>query len=385
MGALDQMVARFQAVSAGWEPALQGYALDLFGLLAVIQFVWAMIRIALQRGDFADVLAVLVNQIIYLGLFYWLLTTTTTWGPDIINSFRQAAAHASGGTQMLTPSAVFAAGVNIAGTIMAQVSIMHPGATVGFIICGLVVLACFAWIAATMILVLAQSFFVANAGVILMGFGGSAWTQDLAISVIRTTLAVGVRLFALQLVASVGTAFVQQWSQQFNAVTAQSIMIEIGQALVLAVLTKTIPDMFGQMVGGANFAHGGALFGAGAAAVGVAAGAAGAAGYIAAGAVGTGALAGSAARLAGTQMAGRDAAGSAPSSRIGRAASLVGMTAGNVASAAATDIGRRLSGQGAFHGMSVWRQNADLTERNRLMTEDQAAPPPPPPPTSTPP
>ena len=78
---------------------------------------------------------------------------------------------------------------------MAEMSIWSPAASVGLIIAGLVIEACFAVIAACMVLALVESYLVISMGVIFMAFGGSRWTNDLAISTVRYTLSVGAKLF----------------------------------------------------------------------------------------------------------------------------------------------------------------------------------------------
>jgi type IV secretion system protein TrbL len=341
---IDQIVSQFQTAMAGWGGRLQAVAMDLFGILAIIQFAWALIRLALRRADLSEILAELVTQIIFIGLFYWLLTTTTLWAPAIINSFRQAAGIA-GGMAVLTPGDVFKAGLNIGSLILSQISMWSPSATAGLIVAGICVMLCFGFITATMVLVLVDSYFIASTAVLFMGFGGSSWTQEIAVAVVRQTLGIGARLFALQLVVSIGMTFIQQWSASFNNVTSTSMLIEIGQAFVLAVLCKMIPDRAQSIVGGASFAHGGALIGTAAGAVGATMIAGRVAAGVATSLAGAGAAAYGAANLASTQMARRSARGTAPGSTMGRVATTVGLAGKNLASGVGRDIGRRLSGQ----------------------------------------
>jgi type IV secretion system protein TrbL len=374
---IDTIVARFQAVTNGWEAGLQAIAQNTFAILATLQLFWAMALLAFRRADFSEFVAALVNQIMFIGLFFWLLTTTTTWGPAIIASFRQAGGTASG-TAVLTPGDVFRVGVDIAGQIWAQITVWSPGASAGLAIAALIVLACFAWIVLTMVTALVESYFVISGGVLLMAFGGSTWTKDIAVGVVRNVFGIGAKLFALQLVTSVGGAFIQQWGAQFNEITARGVMIEICQALVLAGITKTIPDMFQRMVGGIGTANGGAILGAAAGLTSATVMLATAATKMATAVAGTGAVTGAGAALSSSQMAARVAAGTAPATAAGRAAGLISATARNVGSAISTDIGRRLSGQGSRFGQSGFRQAADLNERQRLLQEQATAPVPPP-------
>jgi type IV secretion system protein TrbL len=368
---LDQIVAQFQAKSAGWESALTSFALNTFAILAGIEMAWTAFKLAFRAADVSEWLAEIVNQILFLGFFLALLENSVTWGQAIVNSFRQAASAAGGSG--LAPSDVFAAGVNLAQKIISQITIWAPTSSVGLIIAGLVVEVCFALIAAFMVLALVESYLVISSGVLLMAFGGSRWTKDLAVSTVRYTLSVGAKLFALQLLVSIGNGLIQQWAATFNDVTAQSLCILVGCSIVLLALVKVLPETMQRIVNGSSMANGSAL-------VGAAAAVSGAVGVATLGALGAGSVMGNAVRLAGTQVDAADASGGdAPQrSRISRAAAMTGYTAGNLVSAPLADVGRRLSGQQPRHGLATWRMNADLTNRNRLLQGDSSKPPPPP-------
>ncbi len=372
---LDQIVDEFRLRSAGWEATLQGFAINTFGILASIELAWAAFRLAFRGSDVSEWLAELVNQILFLGFFYALMENSVTWGTAIVSSFREAAS-AAGGTG-IAPSNVFAAGVTLAGKVMSQMSLWSPAASVVLAIAGLVIEVCFALIAAFMVLALIESYLIISMGVIFMAFGGTRWTKDFAVSTVRYTVSVGAKLFVLQLLVSIGTGLITQWAQTFNDVTANSLCILVGCAIVMLALVKVLPETMQRIVNGSSMANGSALVGA-AAAVGGAVGMAGLE------MVGAGKMVGSAVQLAGAQVDAADAktaevsGGAAPQrSRFGRAAAMTGYTVGNLASAPLDDIGRRLSGQGSRHGAATWRMGADLDNRRRLLADDAGKPVPP--------
>jgi len=365
---LDQVVNQFRNQSAGWEATLRSFALNTFGILAVIELAWASIRLAFRGSDTSEWLAELVNQILFLGFFLALLENSVTWGQAIVDSFRQAASAAGGGG--IAPSDVFATGVNLAQKVISQMTIWAPGASVGLIIAGLVVEVCFALIAACMVLALVESYLIISMGVIFMAFGGTRWTKDFAVSTVRYTVSVGAKLLVLQLLVSIGTGLIKQWEATFNDVTASTLCILVGCSIVLLSLVKSIPETMQRIVNGSSTASGSALAGA-AAAVG------GATTAFAAGMAGGGAMAGNAYRLASAQLDQKDDQGAAPQSRIARAAALTGYTAKNLAGAPLADVGRRLSGNpGARHGMATWRMSTDLAQRRRLIRDDLDKPKP---------
>jgi type IV secretion system protein TrbL len=365
---LDQIVTQFQNQAATWESTLQSLALQTFGLLATIELAIAAIRLAFRGADFSEWLAEVVNQILYLGFFLALLENSVTWGTAIVNSFRQAGKTAAGGG--MTPGAVFAAGVNMAETVTGHMSWYNPAASMALLIAGLVVLACFAMICAWMIVALVESYLVIAGSVILMAFGATRWTKDIAIAAVRYTLSVGAKLMMMQLLVSVGTSMIVRWANTFQGQNSAEVYILIGAAIVLLAVTKFLPDNLQKVVGGSSLSSGTGLLGT-AATVG------GATTAFALGMAGGGAMAGNAYRLASAQLDQKDDQGAAPQSRIARAAALTGYTAKNLAGAPLADVGRRLSGNpGARHGMATWRMSTDLAQRRRLIRDDLDKPKP---------
>ena len=108
----------------------------------------------------------------------------------------------------------------------------------------------------------------------------------MAISVIRQTLAIGMKLFAQIAIVAIGMDVLTNAVNSFGDINGQAILALIGVSIVLAVLQHALPNTVERMVGGAGFAGASELVGvagtaAGAAVTGgraVASGAAAAAG-----------------------------------------------------------------------------------------------------------
>ena len=373
---LDTIVQQFQAQAAGWAATLTSLAQNTFFILATIELAWAGFRLAFRQADMSEWLAELVNQILFLGFFLAMLQNANTWGTAIVNSFRQAG-RAAGGTAV-DPSEVFTAGISVAQKVSAQMSFWSPAASTALLIAAIIIVLCFAYIAACMVVTLVQSYICVAAGVINMAFGGSRWTKDIAIATIRYTVSVGAKLMMLQLLVSIGQNLISSWANGFTQVDNSGLFLIIGASCVLAAIVKTVPDEFQRVVGGASLSSGSALVGTAAA---VGAGVAGAAAVMA----GAPAIAANAFRLSSAQLDASDAkaaeasGGQTPErSRIARAAALTGGAAKNLAMAPIRDVGRRLTGDiGARHGVATWRMSADLANRRRLLTDDNSKPPPP--------
>jgi type IV secretion system protein TrbL len=347
---VEGVLLLFRNKTRNWEAVLQGLALSLFWLLAGLEFAWSAIRLALKGADLSEWLSELLTQILFIGFFLALLQNSGAWAKAIVASFQTAAdrvATANGVSAAMKPSDVFDVGLSIANKVMDQTSFWHPADSVGLMAASLIVIVCFALIAAFMILAMVESYVAISAGVLFMGFGGSRWTKDYAVRTIAYTVSVGAKLFILQLLVALAQQLFQEWSRNFG--TTNSDIVVVGSAIVMLALVKVIPDMVQSLINGASASSGGALLGA-------AAGAWAGAGAVAATAAGAGMAGAAAGRLASCQL-------SDPNLNTGLPGDgWLGRTARNLAGAAVRNAGDRLSGR-ANYGTRLGQMAADMNAR----------------------
>jgi type IV secretion system protein TrbL len=178
-------------------------------------------------------------------------------------------------------------------------------------------------------------------------------------------IAIGGKLFMLNLVVGIGGQIIKQQTGTFAGTDYNAVMVLVGTAIVLVAICKQLPEMTQNMLAGAAIGSGGALIGVGRAAGAMTVGAA----TVTAGGVIASVAAGS---LASQQAA---AGGGASGGRVARLAALTGRTARNLGSAAASDIGGRLSGTRTNRGSMPFRMAADLRNRSDNAAPAPAAPP----------
>jgi type IV secretion system protein TrbL len=352
---LDQITNLYRNCARQWEASLGGFALRLFWLLAAIEFAWTAIRLAFRNADLSEWLGELVNQIFFLGLFLALLTNASSWTSAIVDSFRAAgvaALRANGVAAGLAPSDIFDTGVNIAAKMIEALSVTAPVQSLFVVLAALVILFCFALIAAAIILALVESFIVLSGGVLLMGFGGSRWTKDFALKTLIYAVSVGAKLFVLQLIAGLGAQIIAGWASlpEGQSVLApvnatSNILVIVGSTLVLSVLVKTVPEMIQGLINGTAFNTG----------TGLAAGIAQLAGSVYA----LGMVVGNARELAREQITEAQGSGQSGSGMIRR-------SVGNIGGAALANIGNRLSGR-AVHGSRIGQMAGELDREVRDM------------------
>jgi len=259
--------------SAGeWTEVLRKYAISMFLLLAGIQFIWTFFPLVFRQVDFGEIVGELIRFIMVIGFFWALLEHSTTWATAIVNSFRDAgsAAAFNDETQSLKnigrvrPGDIFAVAIELAATI-GRGSVSLLGFLTGDFLTALasslssvVILLCFAFIAAFMGLTLIESYIVINASVLFMGFGASQWTREYAVAMLRYSVSVGVKLFVLTLIVGLIIHSATVWKDAYDNTDA-SMWTLVGLALVCAYLAKTIPDLIQAMIMGASPGGGAAI------------------------------------------------------------------------------------------------------------------------------
>jgi type IV secretion system protein TrbL len=359
----------YKNATTTWVSTAFGYANKLFGLLAVIDFTWAMIVLFLERHELEGWIAGFLKKLMTISFFYALLINQSTWFPAIINSFVQIGQQAGGVSGYLNPSSILWTGVQISGAILAAclpsatasatvggvVGVLVPGAGAALtaaslipalvaLFCALLIFLAYVVITLTFIMATVESYVVMSAGLIFLGFGASRWTVPYTERYISLVVSTGVRLMVLYMIIGLGQTLSNTWVQEASQIALstaglQSLFGLLASVIVFMALAWQVPKLASSVLqgslqmgssdliapamsaavtagtiaavaatGGAALAGGAAALGAGGAAAGggAAGGAAGAGGSFMPGAAG-GMMPGM-----GSTMAGGGASGAAP-------------------------------------------------------------------------
>lgn len=264
-GSMSGLLELIKDSSDKWAIRLEGYATRLFWILAVIQLVWTFFPLVMRQADFGEIAGELIRFIMVIGFFAALLLNVTVWAEAIISSFRQAGASAAGVGVGLKPGDIFGLAIEL-GDTMGDVQTINPLTAVMVALAGTIVVLCFSFIAAFVGLTLIESYIVINASVLFMGFGGSQWTRDYAISMLRYAVSVGAKLFVLTLIVGLIMQSARQWQIAYNHDDA-SMWTMVGLGLVCAYLSKTIPDLIQGLITGVSISGGAPIGGMAAAGV----------------------------------------------------------------------------------------------------------------------
>ncbi|MGT6806505.1 P-type conjugative transfer protein TrbL [Escherichia coli] len=253
-GLLDTLLDKFQQVASTWTTVIADYANWLFWGLVLISMVWTFGMMAMQGEGLTGVLAEIVRFFAVIGFFYYLLINGPSISQSIINSMRQLAANALGISTGISPSSIVDMAFAILTKVSSVASIWSPMISTIMITVAIIVLVVMSLIAINMLIMLVSAWVLCYAGVILLGFGGSKWTSDIAINYLRTVLSIGIQLFTMTLIIGIGQSFIDQYFSLIkdDVPDLNSLIVLLLASIILLVLTNKLPLLLSGVVGGAS-------------------------------------------------------------------------------------------------------------------------------------
>lgn len=288
VGIFDAIQEQYMKKATTWEAGLRKVAMSLFGGLAVISLAWTFIKIMLQKNEATAFIPTMTLQIMTLGFFYFLVEHGTEISLMILQSFTKAGEQVGGGG-IISPSNVAIAGMECVFRVIEKAGDLGLSDKVGLglplLLCGLVL--CFAFVGVSILLLVTviESYFVLYGGIIMLGFGALPWTRDIPKNYLIYAINVGVKIFVLSLIVTVGVDFSAEWPEMIRTSTTDlvlhtTIYLMAGALVFLAVAWK-VPGIAAALTSGSVNFNASDILGTSAAAAGMGA---------AAGAVATGGL-----------------------------------------------------------------------------------------------
>ena len=270
----------YKNATTTWVSTAFGYANKLFGLLAFIDFTWAMIVLFLEGQEIQGWIAGFLKKFMTISFFYALLINQSTWFPAIINSFVQIGQQAGGVSGYLNPSTILWTGVQISGAILAAclpnaaasatvggvLGVIVPGAGAALtaaslipalvaLFCALLIFLAYVVITLTFIMATVESYVVMSAGLIFLGFGASRWTVPYTERYISLVVSTGVRLMVLYMIIGLGQTLSSTWVQEasqlpLSTAGLQSLFGLLASVIVFMALAWQVPKLAGSILQG---------------------------------------------------------------------------------------------------------------------------------------
>ncbi|MBY3751256.1 MULTISPECIES: P-type conjugative transfer protein TrbL [Vibrio harveyi group] len=247
--ALDTILAKFNAITATWEPIITDAVTNLFWLLVIASFTWSAIKLWLHQKGLEHFIAELFERVMTVGFCWFLVVNASPLAWTVLNSMQEVASRLSGSNDKLSPSNIVELGLTLAHRVWESSSGFDVGQFVIIGLCGLIVLIVLALIAAQLTILLVGSYIILNGGVIVMGFLGSEWTRDHGMNYFTTVLGMSVQIFIMQLLVIIGNETFLSFINNPGAGSADYLMMVV-MSVIYYALVNTVPAMASSLTTG---------------------------------------------------------------------------------------------------------------------------------------
>ena len=253
--------------TSGIGDKLLSYARSLFVALATLSLALGLGKMILSgESNIGSVAAHVAKWIIYVGVFFWIMSSSgvASFLPKlIVNSFMEAGKSIAG--QEVAPDDLLVAGIRLYGTMVERGWDAGWGDFIGIMLIGIVILVVIAMLAGTMAVALIEMHLVICGGAILIGFGGFEYTRDIALSYLRYSVSIGVKLLMIMIVYALANALLIDWEATFGAATDMATLITaagqiLGGTICIFMAARIVPSMAQSVVSGAALSFGHELF-----------------------------------------------------------------------------------------------------------------------------
>lgn len=226
---------------------LEVYAVRLFSIFLILDVALLGIRVALNRDQIQDTIKHFIMILLFAGFVLAVIHNYQEWSKLIIEGLLKIGTEVGG--ENITDSP-FLIGISIVMKITAKISGWQPIDALALTITAIVLMVCFALMAAQIIIINAESYIALNAAVILLGFGGCGMMKEYAINTMRYCLSVAFKLFVLQLIMGISMRIIEGFA--ITGTEAIDLVTLIGSAVVVLALIKSLPDIAAGIINGAH-------------------------------------------------------------------------------------------------------------------------------------
>lgn len=249
------MVSHYLQATYEWKDLLLQAGSHLFWTLTLISMIWTFGMMILRKADISEFFAEFTRFIIFTGFFWWILIH----GPDFSNSiYRTMEVLGSNAThlhsEMILPSSLVDLGFSLFFKILDSTHFLSPFSSMMKMSLGLLILIFMSLIAFELVILFCASWILSYLGIFFLGFGGSRWTSDIAISYYRTVFAHATQMMVMIFLIGIVKTFINDYFSHVNTnVTLKELSILFIVLLISFQLIKTVPSLFSSMITGGMF------------------------------------------------------------------------------------------------------------------------------------
>ena len=247
-GVLDDTLNLFANHASKWVSAIRDAATFLFWTLGTISLVFTYGFLLMRKADVQEFFAETLRFMLFFGFFLWLLQNGPEFAHSIIDSMTNLAAKASA-TKAATPSGIIDAALKIWSGIWTFD--YGPFVWLAAVIIGGICAVIMTVVGVNLFLLYAATYVVLYAGFFVLGFGGSRWTSDIAITYYKTVLGMGLKLMTMILIIGICANILDTY---YANITDWSDFRQMFVYLVFCVafykIAHAVPDIVAGMVSG---------------------------------------------------------------------------------------------------------------------------------------
>ena len=250
---IANIVQQYKTQSAKIIAVTTTHARKLFALCAMLEIAWLGVNAALGREDMGEIIKKFCITLVVCGFFLAVINNYYEWSQEVVNGlYRKIAGEAVGVHD--SSDFAFKKGLELCNDMLISIKKMSFMDQAGLILLWsftlLIVIVVFCLISARVIIYKCEAFIAMAASCILLGFGGSSVMRDFAMNTLRYILAVGMKLFTMQLIIVTGYSFITSLVMQ-EADVALALTI-LGCVIVLFALLNTLPGTVAGLVSGSS-------------------------------------------------------------------------------------------------------------------------------------
>ncbi len=264
VGVLNALLGQYSTGANQIEAQSINLAKDIFNGLVLISFgVWFVKRLLNRNVDQVETNIELVKMIIYMNVFYLLITGYDQFLPLIVQSFKAAAPYLGQNVSNFiivnNPGNVMNTGLTIATQLLSlggqHILKLDIEGLFLSMITALLVLFCFVGIALEVLLIEIGSRIILSAGIMMLAFAGSEWTRDFASKYINSFFSIGLKMMFVYLIIGIGGGLTATWTNTLNNVPPASLIpsyfaVMVASYTYWALVTKLPDQAVGYLAGG---------------------------------------------------------------------------------------------------------------------------------------
>lgn len=264
---LGSIMDKYQAAATQFGSNITAVALKLCYTLFAIDLAWTVLGRLLKGSDVVEIGTTLIMRVMWVGLVVWVINNPSV-PLAFVNGFIQLG-KTGASTTAISPGDVFWQGIDLVNMMMTKFSdnatvagvpvpagiaaMANPFAAILIGIALIVIVVCYAMLAAQFAVAWVQLWFYLAVYPIVLAFGAMKWTKDIAMKVITTPLVYGVRFMAIYFIMAVGTTLAQDFGTEIANLSLTNltpIWTILAGSVLLFMLTLKVPTLAADLLGG---------------------------------------------------------------------------------------------------------------------------------------